>query len=90
MGEISENLQKQLSAADITETSPFQLIVTLTKNSDWSEGLRLVQEVGLDVSSYEKEISAIFGSATAGAIHRLIKISDVNLVELDETITAIK
>jgi hypothetical protein len=90
MGKISPRLQEQLQHAALGATQRCHLIVDLAQDADWTEGLRLVKEAGLEVSAQEQAIGAVFGAALPQAIARIAAIPAVRLVELDEQATTLK
>lgn len=88
MKKISSSLQGMINDAGPNAETSFKLIVILRENSDWEEGVRLIQEAGLQVESMAKEIRFVSGKAKAADIHRIAEVSAVESVEPDEQASA--
>lgn len=64
------------------------MIIHLDERADWSQGVRLLMEAGLQVESSLEEIRTVTGSISSSAIRNIADIPAVGLVEADETASA--
>ena len=85
MSRISPNLQELISAAGPGSVKPIPVIVTLAKGGDWQAGVCAIRDAGVNISSQEEAILAVFGVATVEAVSRLARLPSVELIELDES-----
>jgi len=87
MEKISSKLREKLRYTSLESDLKFKLIISLTGNAEWNEGVRLLQEAGLQIDSMLEEIQTITGSANREAIQCLVDIPTVASIELDETVS---
>ena len=90
MEKISPLLQNKMTGAGPDMEGSFSLIITLDESSEWDEGIRLVQEAGLQIDSMVKEIRMVSGSATTTAVQRIAEVPAVVLIEPDEFASAME
>jgi hypothetical protein len=84
MEKMSPRLQDKINAAGPDPEKSFNLIITLNDSSDWDEGVRLVQEAGLQIDSRMEEIRTVSGKAATTTIQRIAEVPAVVLIEIDE------
>lgn len=87
---ISPPLMDQLKIAGPESTQALKIIINLDQSVEWSEGLQLLKEAGLEITSQEKVILAVFGKATPGLIWRIAAIPAVSLIELEQQATIMR
>ena len=81
---LNPSLAEKLKAAGSTPTQPLNVIVNFDPQSAWEEVLRLANQAGLDISTQEEAIHAVFGRGTPEVVRRVAALGPVQLIELDE------
>jgi hypothetical protein len=81
MEKISSRLQERIDASP--PGTLMQLIVTLSAEADWGQGLEQLKAAGMQVESEEEAVQVVFGRAPSGSIAGMASLPSVALVELD-------
>jgi hypothetical protein len=85
MEKISPRLKQRILSADPEKTPKLMLIISLTEDADWNEGVRLLREAGLRIESTMEEIRAVTGSVELSTVQDIAGIPAVAFIEMDET-----